>query len=128
MWAGSRLTWVSMVSVLVCMTACDSCQQQQPEEREPDASVPPSVPDPMGEGVDIDVDTDRNGTVEDGADEADEAAQADFLGTTGALVLVNLDSDIATPPTRDFEDTIINGADDQLDMSPIHIELERDLA
>jgi hypothetical protein len=118
-----------MAALVLCCTACDSCKRAPPpDEREPDASVPPSVPDAMGEGVDIDVDSDRNGTVEDGADEADEAAPVDFLAAKGSLVLVNLDADIAAPPARDFDDTIINGADDELDLSPIHVELERDLA
>lgn len=79
--------------------------------------------------VDIDVDWNRNGKVEDDPDDPQEDAPIDFLADSGALMLVNCDDD-SNPKsgTRDMEDNIITNKADEDDMSPVSIELEEDLS
>jgi hypothetical protein len=126
-----RIWALGLVGVIALCVSCDDCKSPPPpppEEGQRDAGTPTSIPIEIGAGVDIDLDVDRNGTIDDNADDANESAPADFLANRGALVLVNADGDVAAPPQRDLDDTQINGASDRLDMSPLHLELERDLA
>lgn len=76
--------------------------------------------------VDIDVDTNRNGRVEDDADEPGEADEVDFLSSRGALVLVNCDSDLGGD-ARDLDDTVITSDEDARDLSPVSLDLKDDL-
>ncbi|HEV8543798.1 MAG TPA: protein-arginine deiminase family protein [Verrucomicrobiae bacterium] len=90
------------------------------------------APAPPPADVDIDVDTNRNGEVENDADEEDEDKPVKYLNDFGALVLVNCNADRkdrkAGDGLRDMDDRLISGAEDEADMSPISLELKRDLA
>ncbi len=82
--------------------------------------------------VDIDVDTDRSDAIENEGDETDEDKPVKYLQDKGALVLVNCDADRTDrkpgDDKRDIDDRVISGQDDENDMSPISLELKRDLA
>ncbi len=83
--------------------------------------------------LDIDVDTDRNGTIDDVADESNEDQ---WMATSGAVFTANNDRDGAlssgaypTPDTIDIDDAgnprseneVINGIDDMADITPVVI-------
>jgi len=79
--------------------------------------------------VDIDVDYNRSGAIEDDPDDAGEDAPIEYLADVGALVLVNCDYDgDRGRGVRDMDDNQINGKGDREDVSPVSIEIERGLA
>lgn len=95
---------------------------------------------------DLDVDTDRDGVVEDGEDEAGEADWSSGPGSRGAIILANSDDDVVAPAgggpavkdnkpdnwlgrdldgdgmfTDDSADTVVNGPDDVQDIGPLWV-------
>ncbi|TQE98286.1 MAG: hypothetical protein FKY71_14625, partial [Spiribacter salinus] len=79
--------------------------------------------------VDIDVDYDRNGRVEDDPDDAGEDAPIEYLADVGALALVNCDYDgNLGRGVRDMDDSRISSEDDLADLSPVSVEIEKGLA
>ncbi|MBM4113487.1 MAG: hypothetical protein FJ253_09000 [Phycisphaerae bacterium] len=89
----------------------------------------PPEPDPKDLVIDLDADTDRNDTIDD----ADEAEEDGWTTARGALFLVNCDNDDGqangkldgvrfdrngAPKDEDFT---INGADDEIDITPLVI-------
>jgi hypothetical protein len=85
-------------------------------------ALPPPPPPPPPLVVDLDVDTNRNGTVDDAADESGEDAWTTALG---AVFYFNIDdddnSDTSVVNGEDYIDTAVNGATDALDLSRILI-------
>lgn len=80
--------------------------------------VGPGRPARRLESYDLDVDTNRNGRVEDGADDADEAS---FSRDVGAIVLANLDADDA-PVNQDLGDAgdqVLGSRRDVDDLAPL---------
>ena len=95
---------------------------------------PPLAPlDPSAVRVDLDVDTDRDGVVDDSLDEAGEDA---WTSERGAMFMVNLDNDDGSrdgrPDAIDFdvrgapvnEDFTIDGSRDALDMTELVVRIE----
>ena len=95
---------------------------------------PPLAPlDPSAVRVDLDVDTDRDGVVDDHLDEAGEDA---WTPSRGAMFMVNLDNDDASrdgrPDAIDFdvrgapvaEDFTIDGPRDALDLAELVVRIE----
>ena len=95
---------------------------------------PPLTPlDPSAVRIDLDVDTDRDGVVDDDLDEAGEDA---WTPTRGAIFMVNLDNDDASrdgrPDAIDFdvrgapvsEDFTIDGPRDALDMTELVVRIK----
>jgi hypothetical protein len=73
------------------------------------------------------VDWNRNGIVEDDPDDPREDTLFRFVNDDGALVLVNCDRDARSVADRDLDDDVITNELDAQDMSPVSLELERDL-
>ncbi len=116
-----------MASLLAAL-ALASCHMSQMIEE------PPLTPlDPSAVRVDLDVDTDRDGVVDDDLDEAGEDA---WTPGRGAMFMVNLDNDDASrdgrPDAIDFdvrgapvsEDFVIDGERDALDMTELVVRIE----
>lgn len=76
-----------------------------------------TVNPPPSTTVDIDVDTDRNGSVDNAADEAGEEA---WSTTRGAVFYWNIDDD-DNNAQFDHSDTAVNGATDALDLARVVI-------
>ena len=93
---------------------------------------PLALLDPSAVRVDLDVDTDRDGVVDDHLDEAGEDA---WTSQRGAIFMVNLDNDggrDGRPDALDFdvrgapesEDFTINGPRDALDLTELVVRVE----
>ena len=101
----------------------------------PDMVEEPPLPplDPSAVRVDLDVDTDRDGVVDD---DLDEAGEDSWTPGRGAMFMVNLDNDDGSrdgrPDAIDFdvrgapasEDFVIDGSRDALDLTEIVIRIE----
>ena len=117
-----------MAVLLLAALALASCHMSQMIEEPPLAPV-----DLSAVRVDLDVDTDRDGVVDDSLDEAGEDA---WTSERGAMFMVNLDNDDGSrdgrPDAIDFdvrgapvnEDFTIDGSRDALDMTELVVRIE----
>ena len=89
----------------------------------------------VGPAVRLVVDHNRDGSadIDPAKDHVDKALKSgteiDFLGTTGALTLVNCNHSEGPSPSgvRDLDDFKVNGDQDRLDCAPLTVELLRNL-
>ena len=113
---------------LLAALALVSCHMSRMVEEAPLAPL-----DPSAVRVDLDVDTDRDGVVDDDLDEMGEDA---WTSGRGAMFMVNLDNDDGSrdgrPDAIDFdvrgapvsEDFVIDGARDALDLTELVVRIE----
>jgi protein-arginine deiminase len=78
------------------------------------SAAAPAPPPPAGPVVDLDADSDRDGTVDDG----DEPGEDPWTASAGAVFYHNLDDD-NNDNLEDRSDTTLNGAADVLDLARI---------
>ena len=105
------------VAVAVLAAALGACNRGASDDDSPPAITvpppPPSPPPPLT--VDLDVDTNRNGTVQNPTDETGEDAWTSGLG---AVFYYNIDDD-DNSNTADHADANVNGSADALDLARI---------
>ena len=120
-----RLAAAALLLAAVTLASCHMSQM---------IDEPPLAPlDPSAVRVDLDVDTDRDGSVDDDLDEAGEDA---WTSARGAMFMVNLDNDDGSrdgrPDAIDFdvrgapvsEDFVIDGPRDALDLTELVVRIE----
>lgn len=119
---------LELVGIDVCFTPADARLLEDEVEIQSNDPLRPTVTVPVsGEGMedpqddpvgDLDVDTDRNGKIEE-KDDGDEAKKVEYK-KKGALVLANLDDDDGDPKKKKVDaeaDNIITSAKDMEDFS-----------
>ncbi len=119
---------LAAVALLMALVVLASCHRAEMIEEPPLAPL-----DPSAVRVDLDVDTDRDGLVDDDLDEAGEDA---WTTDRGAMFVVNLDNDDGgrdgSPDAIDFdvkgapvsEDFTIDGPRDALDLAELVVRIE----
>jgi protein-arginine deiminase len=113
---GRYIRWCATAAILAAVFG--ACHRSSgggggdPPYVSPPPAPPPPPPPPV---VDLDVDTNRNGTVQEPADEAGEDAWTPALG---AVFYYNIDDD-DNSNVVDYFDTAVNGANDALDLARI---------
>ncbi len=112
---GRFTRWALTAAILAA--AFGACKRGGSSDDGPPPYVPPPPPPPPPVVVDLDVDTNRNGTVENAADETGENGWTTSLG---AVFYYNIDDD-NNNNAEDHLDTAVNGAGDTLDLARIVI-------
>lgn len=110
------IRWAATAAILAA--AFGACKRGGSSDDGPPPYVPPPPPPPPTPVVvDLDVDANRNGTVDNAADETGENGWTTSLG---AVFYYNIDDDNSNN-AEDHLDTVANGAGDALDLARIVI-------